>query len=165
MGLALLHSRICEGTNRPMSCKTLDWQIKQISGRSCLGGILMNLYILDCSHFTVLDQTNDSELNDFFMSPTWHSTESRSLHNLAQISCKFCQNSILVCESWQRILLAAPSYPQPGTCTAFPNWRIWRASLTVCLCWLSSPSPGWCLLSWVPGLQFPNVDHHNPEGR
>lgn len=152
MGVALLHPRICEVANRVMPCKALDWQLKQIFRRFCSGGIPMNFYFLDHFPCTVVNQANDPELNDFLMSPTWHSTERRSLHNLAQISWKFSRNSILVCESWQRILLAAPSSPQPGARTAFPIWRTQGASFTACLCWFASPTPGWRLLSWVPGL-------------
>lgn len=78
------------------------------------GGFPMNLYFLDSPHFTVLDQITNPKVNDLLMPPTWHCTQPRSLHNLAQISWKFSRNSISVCEPWQSILLACSKIPLAG---------------------------------------------------
>lgn len=123
----------------------------------------MNLNFLDCSFSLVLDQMNNPELSGFLMSPTWHSTQPRSLYNLAQISWKFSWNSILVCESWQRGLWLLQASPSQQHVHSSLSGELGEPSCTVCLYWLVSPSPGWYLLPQVPSLPFPDVYYHkNP---
>lgn len=103
------------------------------------------------------------------MSPTWHSTKPRCLHNLAQIFWKISQNSILVCESWQSILLSTPSSPQTAVCTPF-HLRRSQGAQPYCVFVLvglpksrvTSPFPSsqsfipWC---WLP---HPREKNKNP---
>lgn len=89
----------------------------------------------------------------------WFSHVSHLTFHRAQVSSQFGSNFLEIQPKLNLGLwiLAKDSagcskLPQPGARTAFPIWRTQGASFTACLCWFTSPTPGWRLLSWVPGL-------------